>query len=99
LALSVAADRFVVATPDLVRGRHVLVPDDTWTTGARAQSMSLTLRAAGASGVSVMVLARWLAPGWEATGAYLKTHPHRDFDPAVCPVTGGDCPGVAARVP
>lgn len=86
-----SADRFHVDRPGSVRGRHVLVIDDTWTTGARLQSMALSLRDAGAAAVSGLVLARWISPDWPATAGYLTSTPHRDFDPQVCPVTGGSC--------
>lgn len=74
--------------------RHVLVIDDTWTSGGHAASAALAVRAAGASHVSVLVLARWLSIGWEATTpAWAKqrlTAP--DFQPATCPWTQGSCP-------
>ena len=77
---------------DVVPPPHVLVIDDTWATGGRAQSLVLSLRDAGASHVSVLVLARWLNPAWQPTERYLAENPHVDFDPKICPVTGGDCP-------
>lgn len=75
-------------------GHHVLVIDDTWTGGGHATSAALAVRDAGASRVSVLVLARWLKIGWEATTpAWAK---HRltgpDFQPATCPWTQGGCP-------
>lgn len=87
-----APRRFSFDRPELVRGKHVLVVDDTWTTGARLQSMALALRDTGASAVSGLVLARWLSVEWPATANYLRSTPHRDFDPRMCPVTGGRCP-------
>ncbi len=38
---------------------HVLLLDDTWTTGGHAQSAA-ALRAAGATHVSIMVVAQWV---------------------------------------
>ena len=40
-------------------GRRVLLVDDTWTTGANAQSAAARLRRAGAERVAVVVLGRW----------------------------------------
>lgn len=75
-------------------GKHVLVIDDTWTGGGHATSAALAVRAAGATRVSVLVLARWLANGWEqTTPLWAKqelTHP--DFNPGICPWTQGPCP-------
>lgn len=75
-------------------GQHVLVIDDTWTGGGHAVSAALAVRDAGATHVSVLVLARWLSMGWEATtpqwAKQRLTSP--DFQPDVCPWTQGACP-------
>jgi hypothetical protein len=86
------ADKFLLQ-PDLtLEGQHVMVLDDTWTTGSNAQSAALTLRRAGASAVSVMVVGRWLSPDFGRTADFIRTRLQRDYDPNVCPVTGGGCP-------
>jgi hypothetical protein len=84
--------RFAFNPHHAVAGRHVLVVDDTWTTGGHAQSMAIDLKNAGASHVTILVLARWLNTDWQPTRDYLSQHPHVDFDPATCPVTGHTCP-------
>ncbi len=86
-----SAKRFSL-DPGALAGRHVLIVDDTWTCGGHAQSLALTARAAGAGTVMIVVLARWFTPEWPATAAYLSSHPRRDFNPRICPVTGGPCP-------
>lgn len=76
-------------------GQHVLVIDDTWTTsGGHATSAALAVRTAGATHVSVLVLARWLALGWEATtpGWAKQRLTAPDFQPGICPWTQGGCP-------
>lgn len=75
-------------------GQHVLVIDDTWTGGGHATSAALAVRAAGGTHVSVLVLARWLSIGWEATTtAWARQRLIApDFQPAVCPWTHGLCP-------
>ena len=88
----VRVDRFA-SDVELGAGAHVLVLDDTWTTGGHAQSAALSVRAAGAGVISVLVLARWLDPNWDATKHLIekrlnKTPP----DLRVCPWTGGACP-------
>jgi hypothetical protein len=56
-------ERFAACAP---AGARVLLLDDTWTTGASAQSAAMVLRRAGASGVAVVVLGRHLAPAGAA---------------------------------
>lgn len=75
-------------------GRHVLIIDDTWTGGGHATSAALAVRAAGASCVSVLVLARWLSEGWEqTTPQWAKQRLSApDFNSDVCPWTQGSCP-------
>lgn len=75
------------------QGVHVLLIDDTWTGGGHSQSAALALRAAGASKVSLLVLARWLTLGFGfTTSTWLKTHLASDYNPTVCPYTQGACP-------
>ncbi len=54
------ADRFRAAPLD---GADVLLLDDTWTTGASAQSACAALRLAGARSVAIVVLGRHVHPG------------------------------------
>jgi hypothetical protein len=54
-------DWFAVESPV---GEHVLILEDTWTTGARAQSLACALKAAGAHTVSTVVLGRHLDPAF-----------------------------------
>jgi ComF family protein len=49
---------FVVRRPELVAGRHVLLIDDIYTTGATARACSSVLRRAGAASVRVATVAR-----------------------------------------
>lgn len=87
------ATNFTVQTP-IPAGTHVLLIDDTWTSGGHAQSAALALRAAGAAHVSLLALARWLRVPWEATTTtWMKTHfAGADYDPTICPWTRGPCP-------
>jgi hypothetical protein len=85
-------DKFVLAPAARLDGRHVLILDDTWTTGSTAQSAALAVRRAGAAAISVMVVGRWLSPDRRVTADFIKARLHRDYDPDICPVTGGDCP-------
>lgn len=73
---------------------HVLIIDDTWTSGAHAQSAAVVVRAAGAAQVSVLILARWLKPDpqYPVTERFMRERLTRDYDPMTCPWTGAACP-------
>jgi len=89
---AISADKFVLQPATRLGGDHVLVLDDSWTTGSTAQSAALALRRAGASAVSVMVVGRWLSPQFGSTAGFVKARLNADYDPLLCPVTGGRCP-------
>jgi hypothetical protein len=63
-----------------VHGADVLLLDDTWVSGASAQSASVALKRAGAARVAVVVLGRHLNPA-EPRSAALATEPYK---PGVC---------------
>lgn len=88
----VSVDKFALDQETDLAGQHVLIIDDTWTTGANAQSAALASRRSGAAAVSVMVVGRWLRPNFGHNAEFIKTRLGRDYDPWMCPVTGADCP-------
>ena len=73
-------------------GAHVLIIDDTWVGGGHAQSAVLAARHAGATHVSVLVLARWLNEDYGSNARFLADLADRDYDPGLCPWTGTGCP-------
>jgi hypothetical protein len=85
-------DKFLLQPAARLDGQHVLILDDVWTTGSNAQSAALAVRRAGAAAVSVMVVGRWLNPDRRGTADFIATRLQRDYDPDICPVTGGGCP-------
>jgi predicted amidophosphoribosyltransferase len=87
----VCADKFTVQPAGAVASRHVLVIDDVWTTGSNAQSAAVTLRRAGATAVSVLVIGRWLNSRNDVSARFVDEL-RAGYDPLVCPVTGGRCP-------
>lgn len=76
----------------LREGSHVLLIDDTWTGGGHAQSAVLALRSAGAAHVSVLVVARWIREDFGENAKFLREFASQDYDPKICPWTGGTCP-------
>lgn len=89
---SVFPDRFVVPAQrlDRVEGKHVLVVDDTWTSGAKIQSAAVTLKDAGAHRVTALCVTRWTRWDWADHEAFLATL-NTPYDPLLCPVHGGVC--------
>lgn len=72
-------------------GEHVLVIDDSWVTGARAQSVAGALVLAGAREVSVLTVARVLRPDWEPNVPVIKLLRTAKFDLNTCPWSFEDC--------
>lgn len=85
----VRADRFAVCNQAEVVGRHVLVLEDTWVTGASLQSAAVTLKQAGAAAVSVLCLARWLREDGPADASGFFASLATPYDALSCPVNAG----------
>lgn len=85
-------DRFAVSDEwqGAVRGKHVLVVDDTWTTGASIQSAAAALKLAGAESVTGLCAARWLKWSWPDHAALLGTCTS-DYYALRCMVREGRC--------
>jgi predicted amidophosphoribosyltransferase len=66
-----------------LHGEAVLLIDDTWTTGANAQSAAAALRAAGAGQVGAIVIGRYLNREWHQNERRLRAWP-RPFDWDTC---------------
>ena len=86
-------DRFVVPTAyrPFIAGRHVLVVDDTWVSGAKSQSAALALKDAGAARVTILCVTRWLRYDWADHRQLIDTLAE-PYNAMRCPVTGGGCP-------
>lgn len=77
-------DRFqVLARP---AGASVLLLDDTWVSGASAQSAAAALKLAGARHVAVIVLGRHLNPDDPVSAVLLAGLAAVRYDPATCAV-------------
>ncbi len=90
----IVPSNYQIASPVTI-GSHVMVIDDTWTSGGHAHSVSAALKAAGAGKVSILTVARWLVKGDDGSPQrkilFERIAP-RPYDPAGCPWTGGTCP-------
>ena len=72
------------ATEDL-SGHAVLLVDDTWTTGASAQSAAAALKTAGAGPVGAIVIGRHLNREWHQNDRRLRGI-SQPFDWSTCPL-------------
>jgi hypothetical protein len=88
-----SADRFVLAVDGHVRGRSLLLIEDTWTSGGNAQSAALTLRCGGAASVTIVALARWLKLEEPPAREFVTNRLTDDYNPLLCPVNNPDCIG------
>lgn len=64
------AEKFVAMRP--LNGDPVLLIDDTWTTGANAQSAAAALRAAGAGSIAAVVIGRHVNRDWHGNDRHLR---------------------------
>jgi predicted amidophosphoribosyltransferase len=69
-------------------GEPVLLLDDTWTTGANAQSAAAALIRAGSGPVAVVVVGRHVNRGWRDNDRRLQALP-RPFDWRMCAICRG----------
>jgi len=68
-----------------LHGERVLLVDDTFTSGARAQSAASALNNAGATVAAIVPIGRVIDPGYgERTAAYWKRQSLQKFDFGVC---------------
>lgn len=84
--------------PPLPPGSHVLILEDTWTSGNRPLSAVAAARVAGAEHVSLICLARWLSFDFISTPRHAsppRLHTRlleqKVYDVSICPFTGADC--------
>ncbi|WP_146099055.1 ComF family protein [Nocardia nova] len=93
------ADRFRVDERwrDRIEGRNVLIVDDSWVTGASAQSAVIAVKRAGAATATVLCVARWLRGDWADHKRLIGTL-QDGFDVLRCPVTGHSCSHAAGFI-
>jgi predicted amidophosphoribosyltransferase len=65
-----------------IDGATVLLVDDTWTTGASAQSAAASLRRAGATSVAAVAIGRYVNRDWHDNDRHLE---RLSFDWDACP--------------
>ena len=74
-------DKFVARRR--LQGQPVLLIDDTWTTGANAQSAAAALRGAGSGPVAAVVIGRHVNRDWHENDRHLKAL-SESFDWSTC---------------
>lgn len=80
----------LISTPGTLG--HILILEDTWTTGAHAQSLAAKLKNLGASEVSILVVARWLQTNWDPTSRFVAgAIKDRVYEPNDCPFSIDQC--------
>jgi hypothetical protein len=67
-------------------GASVLLLDDTWVSGASAQSAAAALKLAGAGHVAIVVLGRHISPDDRAAAPLLAALAPARYDPSACAV-------------
>lgn len=86
-------DKYLAARP--LSGEAVLLVDDTWTTGASAQSAAAALLAAGAGAVGAVAIGRHINREWRDNDARLRALPRFRWEEcAIC--TTNSAPRVLA---
>lgn len=89
-------DRF--AATQRLHGEPVLLVDDTWTTGASAQSAAATLKKAGSGPVAVLVIGRHLNRDWGENDRRLRALPTPfDWTRCVCCAEASERPDDSDR--
>lgn len=83
------ADWFQPVLPRTDEPSHVLILDDTWTTGARAQSLAYAVKRAGAATVATVVLGRHVNPKHDGSKPLVAAIQGRTFDPGRCCIDEG----------
>ncbi|MBL6279398.1 hypothetical protein JMF97_24910 [Micromonospora fiedleri] len=68
---------------------HALILEDTWTTGARVQSLAYALKAAGAATVATIVLGRHVDPNYAPAKRLLDAIADPVFDTNRCAADSG----------
>lgn len=69
-ARSFSPEKYIAERP--LHGESVLLIDDTWTTGANAQSAAAALKIAGAGTLAVVVIGRHVNRGWHENDQRLR---------------------------
>ena len=77
-------DRY--STERIGQGASVLLLDDSWVSGASAQSAAAALKRAGARHVAVVVLGRHVDPAHPLGGPFAAGLTPRPYDPGECAV-------------
>ncbi|MFY1586587.1 hypothetical protein ACN267_19030 [Micromonospora sp. WMMD734] len=78
------ADWFTPALPQTRLPVHALIIEDTWTTGARVQSLAHALKVAGVTSVAAIVLGRHVDPTYPPAKRLMSAITDPVFDTSRC---------------
>ncbi|MBC8992020.1 hypothetical protein DLJ60_15495 [Micromonospora chalcea] len=78
------ADWFKPSLPTSLAPVHALILEDTWTTGARTQSLAHALKVAGAATVAAVILGRHVDPNFAPARQLLSAIASPFFDTTRC---------------
>jgi hypothetical protein len=78
---TISSEKYLTARP--LAGEPILLIDDTWTTGANAQSAAATLRHAGAGPIALVAIGRHIRRDWQNNDQRLREL-SRPFDWTRC---------------
>jgi hypothetical protein len=78
------SDRFAITAPRSIAGARVLLLEELWVTGSRAQSMAHALKSAGAASVVIVALGRRMNRRFEPTVPVLSAAGRSQFNLAAC---------------
>lgn len=74
-----------------VADKHILIVDDTWTTGASAQGAAIAAKTVGAASVTILCVDRWLRWDWPDHKRVIDAFANCRYDVLYCPVDGTLC--------
>ncbi|SCE63532.1 hypothetical protein GA0070558_10129 [Micromonospora haikouensis] len=83
------ADWFAPALPSSSSPIHALILEDTWTTGARVQSLAYALKVTGVTTVAAIVLGRHVDPTYAPARRLMDAIAEPVFDPIRCATETG----------
>ncbi|WP_162815400.1 phosphoribosyltransferase [Microbacterium arborescens] len=77
---------------EVLDGQHVVVLDDAWATGSKAEGVAMAARREGATEVTIITIGRIVNTSYSPAQPLLQLVGGTTWDWRQCPVTGSVCP-------